>query len=109
MGYIDDASEAGDRHLPSDYVWIKAWGNMMGSQPYYIEGQQRRASEDGAPVTAIYGRDGDWQTLATITNQRARDYLLGWAVQTGNEFPDEIREVWNRVNPIGQGFEQNSN
>lgn len=90
---------------PHEYIWIRAWGNMMGSQPYYIEGEQSRASQEGAPVTAIYGREGDWQTLLTITGQHARDYLIRWAEHTGNEIPADVLAKWEETKAIGQPYE----
>jgi hypothetical protein len=58
---------------PADYRHIAAWGRMMGSYPYYIEGQQSRAAEMQAPVDAIYQEHswdgtGKWHTMSDVTN-----------------------------------------
>ena len=46
-----------------DYLYIRAWGRMMGSFDYYIEHQVAEARADGAPQTAIYkDTDGSWHT-----------------------------------------------
>jgi hypothetical protein len=42
---------------PKAYKAIRLWGENLGSYEYYIENQQRRAAEDGAPVDAIYFND----------------------------------------------------
>ena len=54
---------------PEDYLAIAAWGKMLGSYGYYVREQQRLASEDGAPINAVYekhshsGRSHEWVTL----------------------------------------------
>jgi hypothetical protein len=64
---------------PGPYPWIRAWGWMMGSFPYYIESQIERAQRTGAPANAIYehhdagsGGNGTWATTATITNEATK-------------------------------------
>lgn len=39
---------------PEAYKAIQLWGHNLGSFKYYIDSQQQRASNDGAPVDAIY-------------------------------------------------------
>lgn len=39
---------------PSDYKAIALWGEQLGSYPYYIKGEQRKAFDDKAPIDAIY-------------------------------------------------------
>lgn len=50
---------------PEDYLHIAAWGRQLGSHQYYIENQQKRAFETGAPVNAIYEEHGTgrWVTV----------------------------------------------
>lgn len=36
------------------YPWIRAWGWMLGSHGYYIEGEIALAKEDHAPADAIF-------------------------------------------------------
>lgn len=60
---------------PADYAHVAAWGRFMGSAAYYIESQQRRAFEDGAPRDAIYhatppAGDG-WVTAGEVSNPAA--------------------------------------
>lgn len=61
------------------YAGIRAWGEMMGSQDYYISDECRKAEEDGAPDDAIYkGRDPGlnererWHTISEIRNEETR-------------------------------------
>lgn len=62
---------------PSDYTAVALWGEVMGSYPYYIEAEQRRASNDGAPLSAIYKRDdGRWATVHDIQNEPLKAQLL---------------------------------
>ena len=37
-----------------DYIYIRAWGQYMGSYAYYIRDQVATAHEDKAPGNAIY-------------------------------------------------------
>jgi hypothetical protein len=47
-----------------DYPYIRAWGWMMGSLPYYIDEQVKLARQDKAPQTATYRNDdGSWNTI----------------------------------------------
>ena len=42
------------KHKPEEYLAIALWGKQLGSFQYYIEGQQEKASAEGAPIDAIY-------------------------------------------------------
>lgn len=56
-----------------DYIYIRAWGQMMGSFPYYIENQVSLARHAGAPENAIYqNMVGEWVTYDEITNEDAK-------------------------------------
>lgn len=56
-----------------DYKYIRAWGQMLGSFPSYIEGEVERAKRDHAPQTAIYRRqDGSWATFEGIQRKDTR-------------------------------------
>jgi hypothetical protein len=64
-----------------DYIYIRAWGKMMGSNSTYTERVIDRARREGAPQTAIYlsANDG-WRTYEQITNpetKRIIDQLVG--------------------------------
>lgn len=57
---------------PDDYVWVARWGRLMGSYDPYIKGQQKKAAEDNAPLTATFENDQDagvWNTIEDITNE----------------------------------------
>lgn len=66
---------------PSEYIWIKKWGQMAGSLAYYIEDEQGRAADDDAPLNAIYrdlgpgGKPGRWRTTDDITVATTRAAL----------------------------------
>lgn len=50
-----------------DYPYIKAWGRLLHSAPYYIEDQIRRARETHAPRTAIYWHEDEgWHIYENI-------------------------------------------
>ena len=60
------------------YSYIKAWGKILGSNPYFIKAQIKLAREDEAPHNAIYkGREG-WVTVDEILDigLRAKIELL---------------------------------
>lgn len=40
----------------NEYPFVRGWGVMMGSYPYYITAQVEQAKTDKAPQTAIYKR-----------------------------------------------------
>lgn len=60
---------------PADYRHIKAWGWMMGSRAYYIEAEQQQAHADGAPLDAIYKRDGVWRRFADVERPDTREVI----------------------------------
>jgi hypothetical protein len=65
----------------NEYVYIKRWGECLGSFPYYIADQQAKAAAEGAPLTAIYHRDGEgWHTIEQVTNANTRHFFTvrGW-------------------------------
>lgn len=56
------------------YLYIRAWGKMSGSLPWYIERQVEQAKADNAPETAIYKRqDGSWATFGSVRSGVTRD------------------------------------
>ena len=49
------------------YLYIRAWGKLLGSFPYYIEGEVAKAEKENAPETAIFRReDGTWEVFEGI-------------------------------------------
>ena len=61
-----------------DYLYIRAWGKMLGSFPCYIDREVEKARQSQAPQTAIYQRDnGSWATFGSVNSGDTRD-----AVQT---------------------------
>jgi hypothetical protein len=75
---------------PKEYKHIAAWGQMMGSYPYYIKDQQEDAAQNNAPLDAIYrscGREGGiaehkgehtakcWARFAEVTNPQTTWYF----------------------------------
>jgi|TARA_R110002074_G_scaffold144049_3_gene291475 hypothetical protein len=58
------------------YRCIGIWGRNLGSFPSYIKNEQRIAAEQGAPLTAIYARDGVWSTVEEIENIPLRNEII---------------------------------
>lgn len=59
-----------------DYVYIRAWGLMMGSNRRYIEAQVAKARADEAPEDATFYRDDTgWHTFQDVTRESTRDEL----------------------------------
>lgn len=56
-----------------DYIYIRAWGQFMESQSWYIKDQVAMAHEDKAPGNAIHKHDdGTWATINDVTNPLTR-------------------------------------
>ena len=60
---------------PEEYKWIQRWGEMLNSFPYYIRNQQQEASDDSAPLSATYKRDGKWHTIEEVQNEDTQTYM----------------------------------
>ena len=57
-----------------DYLYIRAWGKMLGSFPSYIEREVEKARKTNAPQTAIYQRqNGSWATFGSVNSGATRD------------------------------------
>lgn len=54
------------KHKPHEYKAIREWGKMMGSYPYYIRMQQELASQEDAPLDAIYRSDKGWECVSGL-------------------------------------------
>jgi hypothetical protein len=48
--------------VATDYPYIRAWGRMMGSYRYYVEGQLQLARQEKAPQNATYRGEEGWHT-----------------------------------------------
>lgn len=56
-----------------DYSYIRAWGQMLGSFRYFIDGEVEKARASNAPATAIYRKqDGSWAVFEDIQNDETR-------------------------------------
>jgi len=56
-----------------DYLYIRAWGKLLGSFDYYIENEVCKARKDNAPQTAIYRNDDKtWQTVENVCEETKR-------------------------------------
>jgi len=65
-----------------DYIYIRAWGKLMGSENYFIRNEIATAHEDKAPGNAIYkGEDGAWVTIEAITSDNRRQQVERLAAQ----------------------------
>jgi hypothetical protein len=54
---------------PEEYKHVRAWGNMLHSDASYIKEQQEKAAKAGAPLDAIYYRDGVWSRFSEVNNR----------------------------------------
>lgn len=64
------------------YPYISAWGNCIGSYPYYIEDQIQKAKSEKAPITAYtrkHGAEDDdhprWSTIDEIRTGSPSGFL----------------------------------
>lgn len=69
---------------PSTYVAMKQWLQSIGSFPYYIEQQQQKAADEGAPLDALFERAtivhapefGKWITVRDLAPNHP--FRLSW-------------------------------
>lgn len=61
----------------TDYWAIAVWGEMLGSYSYYVEAQQKKALEEGAPLDAIFKRhDGSgWARASELPEPRRSEVM----------------------------------
>jgi hypothetical protein len=81
------------KHKPEEYRAIAAWGQMMHSYQYYIDAQQEQASQDDAPLDAIYKRD-KWHTLREVENPETRAHFCHF-------HPDLVPAEWLSIKGEG--------
>ena len=61
---------------PNQYKHIWVWGRMMSSDGAYIHDQQVMASEDNAPLDAIYkNQEGRWVSFSEVTDPQTQHYF----------------------------------
>lgn len=59
-----------------NYLYIRAWGKVLGSYSNYVESQIREATLQNAPENAIYkSADGRWQTADKIVSEPMRNRI----------------------------------
>jgi hypothetical protein len=76
-----------------DYIYIRAWGRLMGSENYFIRAQLETAHEDKAPGNAIYkGEDGIWVTIEAVKSGNRRQQVERLAA--------EIQRTENPQHPV---------
>jgi len=64
-------------YLPKAYKCVSMWGHEVGSADYYISNQQTKASQEDAPITAIYkDRKGVWILAEQIENVEIRNEIF---------------------------------
>jgi hypothetical protein len=78
-----------------NYIYIRAWGEMMGSNNSYIRDQLATAKEDHAPGNAIYkGEDGEWHTIEEVRSGNRRQQLERTARRLqANDDPPKTRTI----------------
>jgi len=56
--------------MSCSYTWVRRWGELLGSNQWYVDLQVERAQAENAPVDAIYRHhDGGWATLGDVKNE----------------------------------------
>jgi len=58
-----------------------AWGALLHSNPSYVREQQALASFDGAPLDAVFKRDGKWVRYVDVTSASTRAVIDRWLVE----------------------------
>jgi len=57
------------------YKYIKVWGKVLGSNPYFVKAQIKLAREEEAPHKAIYKAREGWVTVDEIVDERFRESI----------------------------------
>lgn len=71
-----------------DYLYIRAWEEMMCSLPYYLELQLQKTRADKAPETATHKRsDGTWATFEDIQREDTRREIRAIVERMSGETP----------------------
>lgn len=71
-----------EKRATMDYLYIRAWGKLLCSLPYYVEREIEKARRANAPQTAIYQRqDGSWATFGQIRSGDTRDAIAALVQQ----------------------------
>jgi len=66
---------------PAEYKHLAAWGALLHSNPSYVREQQALASFDGAPLDAVFKRDGKWVRYVDVTSASTRAVIDRWLVE----------------------------
>ena len=84
----------------SKYQAIRIYSQHIGSYEYFIEDQQAQAEASGAPLTAIYKREGanTWTTIADIENKNISRSILTKLLEyyAYHETPEK-HEAWRKA------------
>jgi hypothetical protein len=77
-----------------DYLYIRAWGQSLGSTNIFIEEEVRKARKDHAPETAIYHRqDGTWATFEEIDSEKTKEYIASIVVRLREQIEQDSKNV----------------
>ena len=65
-----------NKKVMEKYIYIRAWGILLGSFEYYIRQEQAKAFQENAPENAIYkDSEGVWHTFDTIQREDTKQRL----------------------------------
>jgi len=59
-----------------DYLYIRAWGRLLGSYQYYIAAEVAQAQQDKAPHDAIFKRGDVWHCWSDINDDNPNKWLV---------------------------------
>jgi hypothetical protein len=77
-----------------DYIYIRAWGEMMGSENYFVRNELATAKEDKAPGNAIFKRDdGTWATIEDVASGNRRQQVERIAARIQGRNPPVTRTI----------------
>ena len=73
------------------YLYVRAWGKLLNSYPWYVEREVEKAKSENASETAIYRReDGSWAVFGDIENEAAKIRVAAMVEDMRKEMQDEI-------------------
>lgn len=72
------------RRHPDEYLYIRAWGHLMGTYDSIVDQRVEHARAAGAPADTIYrNHAGEWVTVGELASAETREILRNYAQLAG--------------------------
>ena len=72
--------------MSMDYLYIRAWGRLLKSYLYYIQGEVEKAREDNAPEDATFkDSNGTWHRWSEMADSTPNKHTVAAYVEMMKE------------------------